>query len=202
MENFITLLFLSFIIAAPISASIDCPNSSKKATKEKRSSGERRKRSDDSKSNSDGNGETNQEPAMGRPIQLGALYYAREDRVSINENLWSQETLKTKATVVKKPSSKTQLALTQTSSDRAKLFGMGLRLKVTVFFTWVNSETKKLSVKRSRKSSVSLSLTYEAINKVESISQDLRSKLDFPEICLDIMGQEDGPTHVITSVTR
>ena len=81
---------------------------------------------------------------------------------------------------------------------------MGLRLKVSVLFgiTVIDDSAKMLKQSRSNLNSVSITFSYEAINRVESISQDLRSRLDHPEICLDLIGKENGPTHVISSITR
>ena len=205
MKSYLNLGILLFVTLNPINGSVDCPNKIKNDPRMVENSGLRKKRSDVGQNKATQNlEETKPEPALGRPIQLGSLYYAKEDRVSITENLWSTETLRSKATRVKKPSSKTQLSLTQTTNDRIKSFGMGLRLKVTVAFGFVvvDKASKSLNEKRSKHKSVSMTYSYEAINSVESISQDLRSKLDHPDICLDILGKDDGPTHVITSVTR
>ena len=148
--------------------------------------------------------ELKREPTLGRTVQLGSLYYGKEDRVSVNENLWKAENLKENATILKKPSSKTQLAITQTTKEKVRLFGMGLSLRVSVIFgiMLADHSTKFLSEKRTKSNSASVSFSYEAITSTESISQDLRSRLDFPSICLDIIGRDDGPTHVVTSITR
>ena len=199
------IFFILFVLPFPfVKSSIDCPNNAKKIPKPKEKQGSRHKRNNEGKNSKEDIGETNQEPGLGRTIQLGSLYYGNEDRISLDESLWSDKTLKKKATIVMKPSSKTQLSLTQSKTDKARIFGMGLRLKVSVLFgiTVIDDSAKMLKQSRSNLNSVSITFSYEAINRVESISQDLRSRLDHPEICLDLIGKENGPTHVISSITR
>ena len=148
--------------------------------------------------------ELKREPTLGRTVQLGALYYGKEDRVSVIENLWNAQNLKENATILMKPSSKTQLSITQTTKEKVRLFGMGLSLRVSIFFgiVMMDETATYLSEKRSKSNSASVSFSYEAITSTESISQDLRSRLDFPSICLDIIGRDNAPTHVVTSITR
>ena len=199
------ILFILFFLPCPfVKSSIDCPNNAKNVPKLNKNQGSRHKRNNEGKNSKSDIGETRQEPGLGRTIQLGSLYYGNEDRISLDESLWSDKTLKEKATIMNKPSSKTHLSLTQSKTDKARVFGMGLRLKVSVFFgiTVIDESAKLLKESRSSLNSVSITFSYEAINRVESISQDLRSRLDHPEICLDLIGKEDGPTHVISSITR
>ena len=203
--NIYLILFIQFVLPFLfVESSIDCPNNAKKISNLKKNQGSRHKRSTEGKNSNSDIGETKQEPGLGRTIQLGSLYYANEDRISLDESLWSDKTLKKKATIVLKPSSKTQLSITQSKTDKARIFGMGLRLKVSVLFgiTVIDESAKMLQESRSKLNSVSITFSYEAINRVESISQDLRSRLDHPEICLDLIGKENGPTHVISSITR
>ena len=203
--NIYLILFIQFVLPFLfVESSIDCPNDAKKISNLKKTQGSRNKRSTGGKNSNNDIGETKQEPGLGRTIQLGSLYYANEDRISLDESLWSDKTLKKKATIVLKPSSKTQLSITQSKTDKARIFGMGLRLKVSVLFgiTVIDESAKMLQESRSKLNSVSITFSYEAINRVESISQDLRSRLDHPEICLDLIGKENGPTHVISSITR
>ena len=203
--NIYLILFIHFVLSFLfVESSIDCPSNAKKISNLKKNQGSRYKRSTERKNSNDDIGETKKEPGLGRTIQLGSLYYANEDRISLDESLWSDKTLKKKATIVLKPSSKTQLSITQSKTDKARIFGMGLRLKVSVLFgiTVIDESAKMLQESRSKLNSVSITFSYEAINRVESISQDLRSRLDHPEICLDLIGKENGPTHVISSITR
>ena len=166
--------------------------------------GKRLKRSEQVQDDVSGLEESKREPTLGRAIQLGSLYYGKDDRISINENLWGASSLKKNAVILKTPSSKTKLAITQTTKERVKLFGMGLNLRVTALFgiVIVNGNAKYLSEKRTKSNTGTVTFSYEAITSSESISQDLRSNLDFPDICLDIIGRENAPTHVVTSVTR
>lgn len=50
--------------------------------------------------------------------------------------------------------------------------------------------------------SVSATLIYNSKNKVESITQEMRKNPDYNEEFCDKVGQKDGPTHVVSSITR
>ena len=138
------------------------------------------------------------EPALGREIQLGSLYYGMEDRIDKSANLWKTETIKKNATIIKKPSSRTNFAITQTIKERVNLFSVNLRAKLLL----ITIDSSVGREKRTVAKSASVTFVYDAISSAESISQDLRSKLDFPDICLDIHGRDNPPTHVVSTVIR
>ena len=48
---------------------------------------------------------------------------------------------------------------------------------------------------------VSVSLIYNSRNKQESLTQELREKLDYPKVC-ELVGKKNGPTHVVSSIVR
>lgn len=143
------------------------------------------------------------EPSLGRPLKLGTLYYGKDETFNLQENLWNDKNLEVNSTKIDKPSSKTQLAITQTTKEVATLFGYDIVfnvkfLGVCFLCGGVNSlTTKKTTNKFSR-----VTYSYEAVTTSETISQDLRTKLDHPDICIDIIGRTNGPTHVVTTIIR
>ena len=49
---------------------------------------------------------------------------------------------------------------------------------------------------------MTVSLRYDSINRVESVTQEMRLQTDyFDDICKKV-GKKDGPTHVVSSITR
>ena len=71
-----------------------------------------------------GVGEQENQPVLGRPIKLGALYYGSEERISFDENLWNDKTLKNNATRINVTSSSTKLAFLNKLKDRLNLFSI------------------------------------------------------------------------------
>ena len=49
--------------------------------------------------------------------------------------------------------------------------------------------------------SVAVSFVYNSVNKQEQITQEMKSKVGYDEVCQDV-GKDEGPTHVVTSLTR
>ena len=66
----------------------------------------------------------------------------------------------------------------------------------------VEGSANYLDKREKKENTVSASIVYSATNSRESITQDMRINADFAnEICENI-GKENGPTHVVTSITR
>ena len=60
---------------------------------------------------------------------------------------------------------------------------------------------KFLTERKKTEKDVNIAYYYESIRQIEFINQGMRMAPDFPEICKDL-GKENGPTHVVTSITR
>lgn len=150
--------------------------------------------------------ETQLEPTVGRHVKLGSLYLGTNEEIQFDENLWSDANIEENATKIEAKSSKTNIKITQTRNDRINMFGVSLKLSVSVLFGLVPAFDKSASYLHERKKkakSVSVTLSYESIKSVEFINQEMRTSLDFPNICRNINGKDnDGPTHVVTSIVR
>ena len=50
--------------------------------------------------------------------------------------------------------------------------------------------------------SVSVSFIYDSINRVESVTQEMRLQTDYYDDICKKVGKKGGPTHVVSSITR
>ena len=66
----------------------------------------------------------------------------------------------------------------------------------------VEGSAKYLDKREKKENSVSASIVFIATNKRESITQDMRNNADFANEICEKIGKENGPTHVVTSITR
>ena len=66
----------------------------------------------------------------------------------------------------------------------------------------VEGSANYLDQRVKKENSVSASIVYSATNKRESTTQDMRINADFANEICDKIGKENGPTHVVTSITR
>ena len=143
------------------------------------------------------------QPTLGRAIKLGAMYYAQDDRIAYDENLWKDSTLAAQKTIQNSSSSSFKIQRSQDILDRLNLFNMDMSLSLTLMSgaLTMKGSAGYLSEQKKTEKDVSIAFFYESIRQTEFINQNLRMNPDFPQICKDTK-DENGPTHVVTSVTK
>ena len=143
-------------------------------------------------------------PNLGQPIKLGALYYGAEDRMAFDENLWRDETIKKKGTITDIQKSKFKIRSTTDILERLNLFALSAKIKADFLngkFVIGGSVEFLAEVRKSVKQ-ISVSYFHESARQLQSIGQDMRAQdVDYPEMCR-LAGREDGPTHVVSSISR
>ena len=146
------------------------------------------------------------QPALGRPIKLGALYYGQTDRVAYDENLWFESTLRNNATNISNPSSNFKIRTSNNILDKMKLFNIDGSFSLSLgagqsFTAKLSGSGQYLTDNKEKELVQSVSMFYESIKDTQFIPQDLRLQIDYPDMCKD-QGGDESPTHVVTSVTR
>ena len=146
------------------------------------------------------------QPALGRPIKLGALYYGQTDRVAYDENLWFESTLRNNATNISNPSSNFKIRTSNNILDKMKLFNIDGSFSLSLgagqsFTASLSGSGQYLTDNKEKEVVQSVSMFYESIRDTQFIPQDLRLQIDYPDMCKD-QGGDESPTHVVTSVTR
>ena len=146
------------------------------------------------------------QPALGRPIKLGALYYGQTDRVAYDENLWFESTLRNNATNISNPSSNFKIRTSNNILDKMKLFNIDGSFSLSLgagqsFTAQLSGSGQYLTDNKEKEVVQSVSMFYESIKDTQFIPQDLRLQIDYPDMCKD-QGGDESPTHVVTSVTR
>ena len=143
------------------------------------------------------------QPTLGRAIKLGAMYYAQDDRIAYDENLWKDSTLEAQKSIQNSSSSSFKIQRSQDILDRLNLFNVDMSLSLTLMGGKLSMKGSAgyLSEQKKTEKDVSIAFFYESIRQVEFINQNLRMNPDFPQLCKD-RNDEDGPTHVVTSVTK
>ena len=143
------------------------------------------------------------QPVLGRAIQLGAMVYEQEDRIAYDENLWTDKSIETNKTVLEAQSSTFRIRLIHDALDRLNLFNIEASFKISLLEgkLVLKGAGKFLTERKKTEKDVNIAYYYESIRQIEFINQGMRMAPDFPEICKDL-GKENGPTHVVTSITR
>ena len=143
------------------------------------------------------------QPVLGRPIKLGALYYGAKERIAFDENLWNDNTLRNNASRINTTTSNFKLDFFEKLMDRLNLFSISASFKADLLS---GKMTLKGSAEFLRGGSVSeekvnVALIYESTRYQESISQEMRFGLDNADLCKKV-DEPNGPTHVVSSITR
>ena len=138
---------------------------------------------------------------LGRNVRLGALYYGQNDFVNVNENIWDLQSLND----TYKTSTKFKrgwATISQNTLERLNNFDVDASLKASFLggLVQVSGSARYLSKKRKSSNNVVVSYFYQVISSTESITQKISGNLDYPNLC-NLVGMENGPTHVISSVT-
>lgn len=144
------------------------------------------------------------QPGLGRSICLGCLYYGTEDRVSESNHFWRKSSLTGDKTRKRVLGNKDGRAEFSTSTlDRLNNFDVEAQLALSFMggLVSVSGSAKYLSEKRLSVNSVDISYIYEYVANTESITQEAKMNLDYPNLCNQV-GKTGGPTHVVASVTR
>ena len=93
---------------------------------------------------------------------------------------------------------------TKNFEDRRNLIDIEASLALSFMsgLVKIKGSAKYLDDRQTKKNSVSVSSVYYATNSRESVTQDMRQNLDyFKSICAKV-GKKEGPTHVVSSITR
>lgn len=140
--------------------------------------------------------------ALGREVHLGNIYYGQDDHIATDQNMWTSESLKKRKNVEKKIS-KNEIRITESVVDRLNVLDIDASLKLSFLggLVSVSGSARYLDDRRDRKEMVSVTFLYDSINRVESVTQEMRLQTDYyDDLCKNI--GKGGPTHVVSSVTR
>lgn len=142
------------------------------------------------------------QPTLGRSVRLGALYYGSTDRISVSEHLWNTETLEN-AFIEKRPSSHTETKISENTLDRLNNFKIDASLGLSFMggLIEVSGHAKYLNDRKKSTHSLSMAHISNAYTSTESITTDMYSQLDYPDLCKNV-GSRHGPTHVVSSIKR
>ena len=144
------------------------------------------------------------QPALGRIVQLGSLYYAADTRLAFDETLWRVENIRANATKENRTSSVARIVYTNSKRDKFEVFDVSAELTLSALYGMV-AITGGAGYFRDDKTGsqkANLALTYESTVSVEYINQDMRSSLDFPDVCESMHDRTNPATHVVSSIIR
>ena len=144
--------------------------------------------------------ESKREPTLGRPVVLGALFYQKTGRIANDESLWRKTTLEEKKVIDKVESSSSKVKTTQYIVDRWDAFELSASVSANFPLFSVSGSASYLNDKRTKDKSVSVSFLYESLTSTEHISQDMRTGLDYPEVC-KYLKKKNPPTHIVSAIT-
>ena len=145
--------------------------------------------------------EHNNQPTLGYPVTLGALYYERSNRIANDENLWRVKTLENNKIIENIESSTSNTKITQSTIDRMDAFKLSASVGMTIMVKIdLEGAASFLTARRTKEKSVSVSFLYESVVRTEYLSQDMRNSLDFPEVC-KYLRSPNPPTHIVSSLT-
>ena len=139
--------------------------------------------------------------ALGRIVSLGTLYDARQNNIWNGFSMWSEQEIKDNIILQTQPYSKTRFFTERNFRDRAALFNLDAELKLSFLSGLIEVKGSAHYLRDSRETNekVRVNMDYYAITDSETIPHSL--PVTYPEYC-EYVGKEDGPTHVISSVTH
>ena len=141
--------------------------------------------------------------ALGREVHLGNIFYGTLDKISTDENMWSEKNLE-KRRIQNFETQYQKVKLSTYQLERLNNLDISANLKLSFMggLVSVDGSAKYLDKRARNENSVSASIVFKATNARESTTQDMRLNADFAnEICENV-GKENGPTHVVNSITR
>ena len=126
-----------------------------------------------------------------------------KDYVAVDENMWTQDSLNLRR---EQPTeySKDKTKWTKNFEDRRNLIDIEASLALSFMsgLVKIKGSAKYLDDRQTKKNSVSVSSVYYATNSRESVTQDMRQNLDYYKSICQKVGKKEGPTHVVSSITR
>ena len=140
---------------------------------------------------------------LGRTVNLGNIYYAANDEIRWDENLWSEKILKSMSQKQQDETSETDTLITQDQLDRNNLLDIEANLALGFMggLVQIGGSAKYLDDRRTQTNSVQVSLKFDATTETEWITADMKQDISYTEICNKV-GTKNGPTHVVTSLKR
>ena len=144
------------------------------------------------------------QPGLGRIINLGSVYYAADERLAFDENLWKMDTLKRKSTIQPITYSTSKLKFVRNKLEKFQFFNVGASVTVGLLsdLITITGSAEYLRDDKQAKEQSHIALYYKSITSSEYLSQDLRKSLDFDEVCDLAYDKENPATHIVSSITR
>ena len=143
-----------------------------------------------------------EQPALGRPAMLGCLYYGSRDYISPTKCFWDSSSLEDIA--IYNSSHRTgKVSINTNTLERLSNLDVegGLSLSFFGGLIKVSGSAEYLRQKRLTTNSISVSYFYTYLSSIESLTQKIIQKKDYPFLCNEV-GKPEGPTHVVSSITR
>ena len=140
---------------------------------------------------------------LGRRVNLGNIYYATNDEIRGDQNLWSKKILESMSQKQQDETSETDTLITQDQLDRNNLLDIEANLALSFMggLVQIGGSAKYLDDRRTQTNSVQVSLKFDATTETEWITADMKQNISYTEICNKV-GTKNGPTHVVTSLKR
>ncbi|XP_042559965.1 neoverrucotoxin subunit beta-like [Clupea harengus] len=134
--------------------------------------------------------------ALSRPLDLGTLYNARNDRLIPGISLWKTEDMKSKTHVSPQPSTRFQVTGSESLSDKTSLLDVSASLKVSFLggLVEVGGSAKYLNKKTSSSRQCSVTLGYHVTTEIKEL---MISELQTPNP--ELFDMTDA-THVVSQV--
>ena len=144
------------------------------------------------------------QPTMGRLVQLGAVYYAKTERLAFDETLWTVANINANSTKQNITKSVSKVRFTKNLLEKFDHFDISAELSLSTLGGLIEI-TGSIGYLRSDglvDETSNLALTYKSVISNEFISQDMRSKLDFYDVCESMYDKNNPATHIVSSITR
>ena len=144
------------------------------------------------------------QPGLGRIINLGSVYYAADERLAFDENLWKMDTLKRKSTIQPITYSTSKLKFVRNKLDKFQFFNVGASVTVGLLsdLITIKGSAEYLRDDKQNNEQSHIAMYYKSITSSEYLSQDLRKSLDFDEVCDLAYDKQNPATHIVSSITR
>ena len=143
-----------------------------------------------------------EQPALGRPAMLGCLYYGSRDYISPTKCFWDSSSLEDIA-IYNSSHRSGKVSINTNTLERLSNLDVegGLSLSFFGGLIKVSGSAEYLRQKRLTTNSISVSYFYTYLSSIESLTQKIIQKKDYPFLCNEV-GKPEGPTHVVSSITR
>ncbi|XP_031419340.1 stonustoxin subunit beta-like, partial [Clupea harengus] len=134
--------------------------------------------------------------ALGRSLDLGALYDARNDKFIKGFYLWNSEDIQSKTRVSPQPNTRLQVSMSESLSEKTSLLDVSASVKASFLcgLVEVGGSAKYLNQKTSSSRQCSVTLGYHVNTEVKEL---MISELETPKP--ELFAMTDA-THVVTQV--